>query len=257
MRKMSLIVAMDADGGIGKNGTLPWSIKKDMQYFVKTTKKVENPEKRNAVLMGRKCWESIPESRRPLAGRLNIVLSRQLAEQKSNDLIITNSFESALKMLSEPPFVDSIETIWNIGGAEIYQLAINEKLVDEIHITKIYKSFDADNNQNNKKTETPAMTNGTASATSSTTNPSIGVIQNQNHVNNGVVNTAAPVNLAIGSEKILTTSNATSSSVTAPNNTSTTSFSSQRLPTYSNQASFNKEGGGAQKAKKDTVIFFS
>uniref|UniRef100_A0A8R1DS64 dihydrofolate reductase n=1 Tax=Caenorhabditis japonica TaxID=281687 RepID=A0A8R1DS64_CAEJA len=144
MRKMSLIVAMDADGGIGKNGTLPWSIKKDMQYFVKTTKKVENPEKRNAVLMGRKCWESIPESRRPLAGRLNIVLSRQLAEQKSNDLIITNSFESALKMLAEPPFVDSIETIWNIGGAEIYQLAINEKLVDEIHITKIYKSFDAD-----------------------------------------------------------------------------------------------------------------
>uniref|UniRef100_A0A8R1DIF7 RNA-binding protein vts1-like alpha-helical domain-containing protein n=1 Tax=Caenorhabditis japonica TaxID=281687 RepID=A0A8R1DIF7_CAEJA len=99
------------------------------------------------------------------------------------------------------------------------------------------------------------MTNGTASATSSTTNPSIGVIQNQNHVSNGVVNTAAPVNSAIGSEKISTTSNATSSSVTAPTNTSTTSFSSQRLPTYSNQASFNKEGGGgAQKAKKDTGI---
>lgn len=44
-----------------------------------------------------------------------------------------------MKLLSEPPFVDSIETIWNIGGAEIYDLALRENLVDEIHLTRIFK----------------------------------------------------------------------------------------------------------------------
>ena len=141
---MNLIVAMDAEGGIGKNGVLPWRIKKDMQYFASVTKNVSDQSKRNAVLMGRKCWESIPVTRRPLAGRLNIVLSRQLPAQKSDDYIVVNSLEAAMKLLSEPPFVDSIETIWNIGGAEIYDLALRENLVDEIHLTRIFKNFEAD-----------------------------------------------------------------------------------------------------------------
>ncbi|UMM13345.1 hypothetical protein L5515_001671 [Caenorhabditis briggsae] len=144
MRKMNMIVAMDTEGGIGKNGVLPWRIRKDMQYFAAVTKKVSDPAKRNAVLMGRKCWESIPESRRPLPGRLNIVLSRQLEKQNTDNLIVVNSLESALKLLSEAPFVDSIETIWNIGGAEIYDLALRENLVDEIHLTRIHKNFEAD-----------------------------------------------------------------------------------------------------------------
>ncbi|EFP12718.1 CRE-DHFR-1 protein [Caenorhabditis remanei] len=144
MRRMNLIVAMDSEGGIGKNGTLPWRIKKDMQYFASVTKQVTDPSKRNAVLMGRKCWESIPESRRPLAGRLNIVLSRQLPEQKTDNLIFVNSLEAALKLLAEPPFVETIETIWNIGGAEIYDLALREKLVDEIYLTRVFKNFEAD-----------------------------------------------------------------------------------------------------------------
>lgn len=144
MRKMNIIVAMDTEGGIGKKGELPWRIKKDMQYFAAVTKAVTDPSKRNAVLMGRKCWESIPDSRRPLAGRLNIVLSRQIPEQQTNDLIVVNSLESALKLLSEKPFADSIETIWNIGGAEIYDLALRESLVNEIHLTRVHKNFNAD-----------------------------------------------------------------------------------------------------------------
>uniref|UniRef100_A0A1I7UY72 dihydrofolate reductase n=1 Tax=Caenorhabditis tropicalis TaxID=1561998 RepID=A0A1I7UY72_9PELO len=144
MRKMNLIVAMDTEGGIGKNGGLPWRIKKDMQHFAAVTKKVNYPSKRNAVLMGRKCWESIPESRRPLAGRLNIVLSRQLTEHTSENLIIAKSFESVSKLLAEPQYCDSIETIWNIGGAEIYDIALRDDLVEEIYLTRIFKNFDAD-----------------------------------------------------------------------------------------------------------------
>ncbi len=46
-----------------------------MALFAQLTKWTNDPGKRNAVIMGRKTWESIPEKNRPLANRLNIVLS--------------------------------------------------------------------------------------------------------------------------------------------------------------------------------------
>lgn len=52
-------------------------LRKEMTYFSRMTKSTCDPHKRNAVVMGRKTWESIPERNRPLANRLNLVLSRQ------------------------------------------------------------------------------------------------------------------------------------------------------------------------------------
>ena len=75
--KVNLIVAACEGMGIGLNGTLPWRLKEEMKYFSKMTKSVSCSDKRNAVIMGRKTWLSIPEKFRPLPGRLNIVLSRQ------------------------------------------------------------------------------------------------------------------------------------------------------------------------------------
>lgn len=51
--------------------------RKEMTYFSRMTKRTKDSSKQNAVIMGRKTWESIPEKNRPLAGRINIVLSRQ------------------------------------------------------------------------------------------------------------------------------------------------------------------------------------
>ncbi len=71
------IVACTRDGGIGKEGRLPWKLSGDMAYFKRVTLDTEDvPGARNAVIMGRKTWESIPKSFRPLADRLNVVLSR-------------------------------------------------------------------------------------------------------------------------------------------------------------------------------------
>ena len=47
----------------------------EMAYFNRMTTAVENPGKINAVIMGRRTWESIPPKYRPLGGRLNVVLS--------------------------------------------------------------------------------------------------------------------------------------------------------------------------------------
>ena len=64
--KIHLIWAQEINGGIGKNGRLPWHIPEDLQNFKKLTLD-------STILMGRNTWESLP--RRPLPKRRNIVLS--------------------------------------------------------------------------------------------------------------------------------------------------------------------------------------
>ncbi len=74
-RSVNIVVAATADGGIGKDGKLPWELPTDMAFFRTTTTKVSDSRKQNAVIMGRKTWASIPARFRPLKGRLNVVLS--------------------------------------------------------------------------------------------------------------------------------------------------------------------------------------
>lgn len=73
---LTLIVAATIANGIGHGGALPWRLPNEMAYFAKITSKA--PERAiNAVVMGRKSWESIPPKYRPLKNRLNVVVSRQ------------------------------------------------------------------------------------------------------------------------------------------------------------------------------------
>jgi dihydrofolate reductase len=76
--------------GIGHEGKLPWqSIKADMAFFKDVTSYVSGTEATqsaksmvlNAVLMGRKTWESIPAKFRPLSGRLNVIITRGSTKQ--------------------------------------------------------------------------------------------------------------------------------------------------------------------------------
>lgn len=60
-------------------GALPWSLPGDMAYFKELTSRTADPAKQNAVIMGRKTWESIPAKFRPLKGRINVVLTRGAA----------------------------------------------------------------------------------------------------------------------------------------------------------------------------------
>lgn len=49
-----------------------------MQYFTDMTSNTKDPDKKNAVLMGRKTWESIPPKYKPLPNRQNVIISRTL-----------------------------------------------------------------------------------------------------------------------------------------------------------------------------------
>ncbi|EAU93135.2 dihydrofolate reductase [Coprinopsis cinerea okayama7 len=75
MSRLTIIVAATKANGIGKGSNLPWRLAKEMKYFARATS--EAPEgTRNAVVMGRTTWESIPEKFRPLPNRVNVVVSR-------------------------------------------------------------------------------------------------------------------------------------------------------------------------------------
>ena len=78
-RTFSLVVAACKNNGIGKDGKLPWSLPGDMAHFKRVTSHTIDDSKQNAVIMGRKTWNSIPEKFRPLPKRLNVILSREVA----------------------------------------------------------------------------------------------------------------------------------------------------------------------------------
>lgn len=129
---LSLIAALDAANGIGKNNDLMWNLPADMRFFKETTKD-------HVVIMGRKNYDSIPEKFRPLPNRTNIVLSRQ-PNFEAPGCLVFDSFASCLQKLK---LLDG-QKAFIIGGAQIYALALESGLVNEIFLTHIDKAYGAD-----------------------------------------------------------------------------------------------------------------
>lgn len=133
--KINIIVATSYFGGIGIRNTLPFACKKDMKHFTKMTK--GNGNYNNAVLMGRKTWESLPI--KPLPDRDNYVISKTLSGDN-----VYNSITKCLHDCREKKY----NTLWIIGGEKIYNSFIFEKYlsstVDRIYMTKIHKQYDCD-----------------------------------------------------------------------------------------------------------------
>ena len=95
MIPFNIIVAVDSKNGIGKKGNLPWSFSADMKRFKEITSTTKDKSKQNAVVMGRKTWNSIPEKFRPLPGRLNLVLTRSQQLFFPVDVMKANSLPEA------------------------------------------------------------------------------------------------------------------------------------------------------------------
>jgi dihydrofolate reductase len=129
--KISLIVAVDSEGGIGKNNQLLWHLPNDMKFFKETTL-------HHIVLMGRKNFESIPEKFRPLPNRLNCILTKNPLFHADNCLVF-NDLQTCLAQ-----FQDDTRTLFIIGGGEIYRLAMDQLDITEMFITKVHHAFDAD-----------------------------------------------------------------------------------------------------------------
>ena len=121
-RRYQVVVAATTDMSIGKNGKLPWKLPSDLNFFKKLTTTTLDPTKENAVIMGRKTWESIPLQFRPLPTRLNVVLTRSgsvVDDTITGKVVVFESISSALKTLAQPPYSQSIEKVFVIGGGQV------------------------------------------------------------------------------------------------------------------------------------------
>jgi dihydrofolate reductase len=132
MKYFSIIVATDLKNGIGIDNSIPWHLPRDLKHFKLVTSYSKN-KKTNAIIMGRRTWESLPVN--PLPDRLNAVISRNsgMDAYRSLDQALTDLFQK-----------EDVDEIFVIGGAMLYAEAIKNPLCKYIHLTKIESEFDCD-----------------------------------------------------------------------------------------------------------------
>ncbi len=104
-----LIAAVADNGVIGADGAIPWRLKTDLQRLKALT--MGKP-----VVMGRKTFLSL---RRPLPGRTNIVMTRDV-DFRASGAVVTTSLDAALAVATGEALRRFVTEIAVIGGAEIY-----------------------------------------------------------------------------------------------------------------------------------------
>ncbi|SBT32355.1 bifunctional dihydrofolate reductase-thymidylate synthase, putative (DHFR-TS) [Plasmodium ovale wallikeri] len=162
--------------GIGNKGILPWKCNSvDISYFSSVTtyvnewnykklkykrekyleKDISNDKKKvdviniapiskklqNVVVMGRSSWESIPKSYKPLANRINVVLSSTLKkEDVKEDIFIMKSMDEVLLLLKKLYYYKC----FIIGGAGVYKECLERNLIKQIYLTRINNTYECD-----------------------------------------------------------------------------------------------------------------
>lgn len=123
---MELIVAVYDDWGIGKDGTQPVALSADRKFFRETTRGA-------MVIVGRRTIEDFPD-RKPLPGRVNVVLTRSGGEIPG--FTVCASPEEAAELAK------SAERVMVIGGGSVYRQML--PLCDTAYVTKVHASVASD-----------------------------------------------------------------------------------------------------------------
>lgn len=126
---MRILASVDNAWGIGKDGRLLVSIPEDMKLFREETYG-------NVVIMGRKTYESLPNSA-ALMGRINIVLTRNMS-YKAKDCVVCHSVDEVLERVKDYPD----KKIYVCGGESVYRQFL--PYCDIVDITRIDYEYDSD-----------------------------------------------------------------------------------------------------------------
>ena len=119
---IKLIAIVDQNFGLSKNGEIPWEFEEDRRLFRKLTLN-------SVVIMGRNTFFS--HKNFPLKNRTNCVISEKEIPEAECFL----SLESAIEKYPD---------CWIIGGAKLYNYALEKDLVSDAIITQVKQSYGAD-----------------------------------------------------------------------------------------------------------------
>jgi len=149
----AVVAAAASSRGIGAGGDLVWRLPGDMGHFKRVTSTPPSGSSEgttNAVIMGRKTWDSIPPKFRPLDNRTNIILSRSLSGKDvigdssdsstdnsgtcSDKVVVCSSLEDAVETLGK---MENVGNVFIIGGGQVYEESIKSGLVNKVVYTEV------------------------------------------------------------------------------------------------------------------------
>ena len=137
--EVAQIAAISRNRCIGKGNDLPWHISADLQHFkAMTTKQTDNAIK-GIVIMGRKTFESMGS--KPLPKRVSFIITSQLdyAERKGlvgkDNAHVVHNLDDALTQAAQLAKDIALETIWVIGGEQVFSDALG--YTDRIELTHV------------------------------------------------------------------------------------------------------------------------
>jgi len=130
--RLSLIAAVAQNGVIGRDNALVWHLPDDLRFFKATTLGLP-------VITGRRNYESLPASVRPLPGRLNVVVTRNPDYAAPGAAVVTGMEAAVAHAAGE-----GAEEAFVIGGGELYAAALNADLVERMYLTHVEAAPEGD-----------------------------------------------------------------------------------------------------------------
>ncbi len=141
--EVALIVARSKNGVIGRDNDIPWRLPSDYTYF-------QNVTYGNAVIMGRKTYESLPPKFAPLKGRINIIISHNAdydprehssrEDYDASEVFVVTSLEAAYELCLEKGWL----TPFVMGGGAIYAMALKHPALKKVYITEVECEIEGD-----------------------------------------------------------------------------------------------------------------
>jgi len=139
--EFDVVVAADLGDGIGARGAIPWRLPTDLAHLKRVTSETSVPGTRNAVIMGRVTWDTLPEKFRPLPGRLNVVVSTQPHLALPDDVVLAPTLDLALVAGADGT---AVERVFVLGGAKIYRQALEMPGCRRIYMTRVLGRHECD-----------------------------------------------------------------------------------------------------------------
>jgi len=139
LSRFSIIVTIDSNGGISKNGTQPWSNSSISKFF----RDITIGNNKNVVIMGKNTYNVIPSSYKPLENRYNIVISKTCKQEDYGGISIYSSLLDALSGIGDNKKYDHV---YIIGGKFLFDNAVKDflYLCDKIIVNKLKSDYKCD-----------------------------------------------------------------------------------------------------------------